>query len=142
MFDFYLYFFYYFLMNNNKTLKPYLVSAFYKWSLDYNLTPLIEVAECFYNQLPVHIKHQQLTVLNIHTDATHDLKMEKEYISFEAVFNGETFDVKITYESIQKIFTKEEGYGLEFSVDTEKLKTPYKISNNLKTKKHLKLVKS
>lgn len=124
-------------MNNNKTLKPYLISSFYKWSLDYNLTPLIEVVEDYYNKLPEKIKNQTFTILNIHSNATYELTFEKEHIAFEAIFNGESFKVIVTYESIQKIFTKEDGYGLEFSVDKEKILKPY----NEKKKPYLKLIK-
>ncbi len=130
-------------MNHDKTLKPYLVEAFYKWSLGQNLTPLIEVSEDYYNSLPEHVKRQQMVILNIHPDATHDLEFLKQNLEFDAVFSGENFRVKITYESIQKIFVKEDGYGLEFVVEKEKIKHPYRTerTNKIKQHKHLKLVK-
>ncbi len=130
-------------MENNKTLKPYLVEAFYKWSLAHNLTPLIEVAEDYYNLLPNNVKKQNIAILNIHPEATHDLIIGKQFIEFEALFNGESFNVKISYESIQKVFVKEDGYGLEFSVDINKIKTPYLAEANKPkiVKKHLKLIK-
>lgn len=132
-------------MNNNPTLKPYLVNAFYTWTMDTGTTPLIEVASDFYNTLPDKIKKENTIILNIHPDATRNMILGKNDIQFEAMFSGEDFKVNITYESIQKIFTKEDGYGLEFSVDSEKLKTPY-LSKNIQRKviqkKHLKLIKN
>ncbi len=131
-------------MNNNKTLKPYLVNAFYKWTMDNNTTPLIEVAYDFYNVLPEHIKKQSSVVLNIHPDATRDIQLGKHDLKFEAMFSGEDFKVSITYDSIQKIFTKEDGYGLEFSVDVDKLKTPYlsnEANRKIINKNHLRLIK-
>jgi hypothetical protein len=58
------------------------------------------------------------------------------------MFSGEECKVKITYESIQKIFTKEDGYGLEFTVDYDKLRTNYLSNNGHKIiqKKHLTLI--
>ncbi len=129
-------------MSHDKTLKPYLVEAFYKWSLEQNLTPLIEVSEDYYNALPEHVKRQQTVILNVHPDATHDLKFIKQQIEFEAIFSGDNFRVKITYESIQKIFVKEDGYGLEFVVEKEKIKHPYKSEKyKVNQKRHLRLVK-
>lgn len=129
-------------MSHDKTLKPYLVEAFYKWSLDQNLTPLIEVSEDYYNALPEHVKRQQTVILNIHPDATHDLRFIKQQLEFEAIFSGDNFRVKISYESIQKIFVKEDGYGLEFVVEKEKIKYPYRTEKTkLTQKKHLRLVK-
>jgi stringent starvation protein B len=132
-------------MNNNPTLKPYLVNAFYTWTMDTGTTPLIEVVSDFYNTLPDNIKQENTIILNIHPDATRNMILGKNDIQFEAMFSGEDFKVNITYESIQKIFTKEDGYGLEFSVDSEKIKTPYLSKNTQRKiihKKHLKLIKN
>lgn len=129
-------------MNNNKTLKPYLINAFYTWTMDNSTTPLIEVAYDIYNVLPHNLKQQSSLVLNIHPDATKNIILGKNDLQFEAMFSGEEFNVKITYESIQKIFTKEDGYGLEFTVDYDRLKTEYLSNNGRKIiqKKHLKLI--
>ncbi len=130
-------------MNNNKTLKPYLVNAFYKWTMDNNITPLVEVVYDVYNKLPAQIKNQSTVVLNIHPDATRNMQIGKNELSFEAMFLGVDFQVIITYESIQKIFTKEDGYGLEFTVDSEKLKNEYlstKLNRKIIERKHLRLI--
>jgi stringent starvation protein B len=129
-------------MNNNKTLKPYLINAFYTWTMDNSTTPLIEVVYDIYNVLPNSVKQQSVLVLNIHPDATRDIVLGKNDLQFEAMFDGEEFKVTITYESIQKIFTKEDGYGLEFTVDYEKLKTNYLSNGGRKIiqKKHLTLI--
>lgn len=128
-------------MTHDKTLKPYLIEAFYNWSLANNLTPLIEISEDYYNLLPEHVKRQSTVILNIHPDATYDLIFSKQNIEFEAVFSGENFRVKITYESIQKIFIKEDGYGLEFIVEKERIKHPYRTEKSKIQKRHLRLVK-
>lgn len=130
-------------MNNNKTLKPYLINAFYTWTMDNKATPLIEVVFDIYNVLPESVKHQNLVVLNIHPDATKNIVLGKSELEFDAMFSGEECKVKITYESIQKIFTKEDGYGLEFTVDYDKLKSNYLSNNGQKIiqRKHLTLIK-
>lgn len=130
-------------MNNNKTLKPYLINAFYTWTIDNATTPLIEVVYDIYNELPKSVKYESVLVLNIHPDATKNIILGKSDLEFEAMFSGEESKVKITYESIQKIFTKEDGYGLEFTVDYDKLKTNY-LANNGNTiiqRKHLTLIR-
>jgi len=130
-------------MNNNKTLKPYLINAFYTWTMDNKTTPLIEVAFDIYNELPNSVSAEPMVVLNIHPDATKNILLGKNSLEFEAMFSGSEFKVKITYESIQKIFTKEDGYGLEFTVDYDKLKTNYLASSGhqIIQKKHLTLIK-
>ncbi|NCQ52193.1 hypothetical protein GW796_09970 [archaeon] len=130
--------------NNNKTLKPYLINAFYTWTIDNKTTPLIEVVYDTYNVLPNSVKNDMSVILNIHPDATRNMLLGKSYLQFEALFNGEDFNVCITYESIQKIFNKENGYGLEFTLDPNQLKTEYLGKKTTKTiikRKNLQLIK-
>lgn len=132
-------------MNNNKTLKPYLINAFYTWTMDNSTTPLIEVAYDIYNVLPDSVRQESSIVLNIHPDATKNIELGKTGLQFIAMFGGEEFQVTITYESIQKIFTKEDGYGLEFTVDYDKLKTDYlsqSANRRIVERKHLRLIKT
>ncbi len=111
--------------------------------MDNKTTPLIEVAFDVYNELPNSVKNEDIVVLNIHPDATKNIILGKTSLEFEAMFSGEEFKVKVTYESIQKIFTKEDGYGLEFTVDYDKLKTNYLANSGNKViqNKHLTLIK-
>lgn len=131
-------------MQNNPTLKPYLINAFYTWAIDKETTPLIEIAKDFYNSLPIQSEDNITFILNIHPDATRNMIFGKKEIQFEAIFSGQYFQVTITYESIKKIFTKENEYELLFPIDYKKLQTEY-LSFKKQTiikKKHLTLIKN
>ena len=101
-------------MKKNK-LKPYLINAFFTWSIDTNQTPIIEVFEHSNNKLPDGFFNNRFINLNIQPSATRNMVLGKEKIEFEARFSGQPFNVVIDYDSIKKIFNKEDGYGLEFN---------------------------
>lgn len=119
----------------DETLKPYLIEAFYNWAIDHNLTPFIKTEKSQFNNLPLEFSNEDYVVLNIGEKATSHFIFDSEGLSFNTNFSNNSFKVFINYNAISKIFTKETGYGLEFSV--------IKISNPTSEDKrsHLTLIK-
>lgn len=106
----------------NKTLKPYLINAFYSWCMDTGKTPMIVSYSCFKNNIPPHLINEEYILLNIHPHAVRNLVFSKDNISFEAQFENEIFQVIINYDSISNIYSKEEEEGLEFPLEIENFK--------------------
>lgn len=136
-------------MNYKKTLKPYLINAFYTWAMDVGNTPLIEINNHKNNVIPDYLAELMPITLNIHPNATRNMIFSKDIMQFEAVFGGKEFQVSINYDSIAKIFSKEDGYGLEFAIHINQNDDDTNESNNntsefkpIKQKKHLTLIKN
>ena len=100
-------------MKNKNTFKPYLINAFFTWSIDSGLTPLIEI-DVKKNKLPICLSTQSMIILNIHTNSVRNLVFTKNLIEFEAKIKGTFYKLSIEHNNINKIFNKEDGYGLEF----------------------------
>ena len=107
-------------MNEYKnTFKPYLINAFYTWAIDTGFTPLIEVEFHQDNQIPESLEDKNPIVFNIHPAATRNLIFSKDFIEFEAKFSNQLQKLSINNKSITRIFSKEDGYGLEFKIFEE-----------------------
>lgn len=114
-----------------KTFKPYIVNAFYIWSLDINKTPLIEVVKSVKNKIPSFLEGKDNLVFNIHPTSVRNLIFSKDTINFEAIFNEEIYVISIHNESIKRLFHKEEEYEFDFEKIPE-----FKSESN-----HLKIIK-
>jgi stringent starvation protein B len=100
-----------------KTLKPYMLNAFYTWAIDLGLTPLIEVQKNSGNQIPPQLNPDDTVIFNIHPNATRNLVLGKEHIEFHAKFNGISEQITVLHSSISRIFNKEDNYGLDFDIE-------------------------
>lgn len=143
-------------MNEYKnTFKPYLINAFYTWAIDTGFTPLIEVEIHQDNQIPEILKDKNPIVFNIHPSATRNLIFSKDFIEFEAKFSQQLQKLSIHNKSITRVFSKEDGYGLEFKIfeqleqsDASKKiqeseKNPsFSSTQSGKSKKHLILIRN
>jgi stringent starvation protein B len=132
-------------MNYQFTLKPYLINAFYTWALDLNLTPLIEIKQHKENDIPQHLSNEKSIIFNVHPNATKNIIFGKATLQFEALFSSQVYLVNIDYSSIVRIFTKEDGYGLEFNDDQKPIKKEQPSKNSIKEIKrikHLVLIKN
>lgn len=134
-------------MNTYKnTFKPYLINAFYTWAMDINFTPLIEVSNSSINKIPSNLKDKENIIFNIHPGSIRNLIFGKDCIEFEAKFGGESCNLSIYHKTIKKIFSKEDGYGLEFNVFDELNKSELTQDDDtlkpIKKLKHLLLIKN
>lgn len=92
---------------------PYLLGTFYSWTVNNKYHPLIEVEYSKKNQVPDQ-NPGDIVVLNIHPEATRNANFGKDSMSFVAMFDGVSKNVKVSYDSILKIYTKEDNIVINF----------------------------
>jgi len=96
--------------------KPYLIRAIFEWCADQGFVPYLTVTVDAKTRVPrEHVKEGQIT-LNIGPEATHQLMMGNEEITFQARFNGAAFPVAVPVDAVAAIFARENGQGMAFEV--------------------------
>jgi stringent starvation protein B len=96
--------------------KPYLIRAIYEWCIDQGFVPYVTVVVDARTRVPrEHVKEGQIT-LNIGPEASHQLMMGNEEITFQARFNGSAFPVVVPVDAVAAIFARENGMGMSFEV--------------------------
>lgn len=113
----------------NKTLKPYLINAFYSWCMDTGKTPMIVAYSCYKNKIPNHLSDEEYILLNIHPHAVRNLVFSKNTISLDAQFNS-IENVVLNYDCISTIYSKEEEEGLEFPLNPDDFKPKITLITN------------
>lgn len=95
--------------------RPYLTRALYEWIEDNNLTPYLHVDATLSDVIVPreHVRDGQI-VLNISSDATHQLIMANNAISFNARFGGVSRNLHIPFTAVMGIYAKENGQGMFF----------------------------
>lgn len=99
--------------------KPYLVRAIYEWCVDQGFTPYVAVAVNERTRVPREFVRDGQIVLNIGSDATHQLAIGNDEISFQARFNGVAFAVLVPMEAVGAIYARENGQGMAFDIGAE-----------------------
>jgi stringent starvation protein B len=109
-----------------QSTKPYLIRAIHEWCADQGLTPYLTVSVDATTRVPREFVKDDQIVLNVGLEATHQLLMGNEEISFQARFGGRSFPVVVPVERVAAIYARENGEGMAFEVDAppadEKLK--------------------
>jgi len=96
--------------------KPYLIRAIYEWCSDQGFTPYLAVTVDARTRVPrEYVKDGQI-VLNVAGDATSQLQMGNEEITFQARFNGIAFPVQVPVAAVAAIYARENGQGMAFEV--------------------------
>ncbi len=96
--------------------KPYLLRALYEWCTDNGFTPYIVVAVDAGTRVPMEFVKNGEIVLNISFDATGNLKMDNEMITFKARFGGIARELEIPVDNVSAIYARENGQGMAFEV--------------------------
>lgn len=97
--------------------KPYLIRAIHEWCSDQSLTPYLVVAVRGKMQVPLEYVKNGEIVLNISYNATRNLMMGNDFISFSARFNGVSRDIAIPVGAVVSIFARENGEGMGFEFE-------------------------
>lgn len=98
------------------TTKPYLIRAIFEWCIDQGFVPYLTVSVDAHTRVPRgHVKEGQIT-LNIGPEATQQLLLGNEEITFQARFNGAAFPVVVPIDAVAAIFARENGQGMAFEV--------------------------
>ncbi len=96
--------------------KPYLIRAIHEWCVDQGFTPYLAVKVDATTRVPREFVKDGEIVLNVGTEATHQLSMGNEEISFQARFGGKAFPVVVPIGRVAAIYASENGEGMAFEV--------------------------
>jgi stringent starvation protein B len=133
-------------MSDIPSNKPYLIRALHQWCSDNGFTPFIAVFVDSTVEVPIEFVKNDEIVLNLSTDACHQLQMENDYISFQARFGGVPRKILVPIAHILAIYARENGQGMSFpfnpGLNQEQIPAKSKSSEGKSTKpSFLKVVK-
>ncbi len=95
--------------------RPYMVRALYEWLEDNLLTPYVMVDATQPNvDVPTEHINDGKIVLNIASQATGNLKIDNDYISFNARFGGVSRELWVPMSAVLGIYAKENSQGMFF----------------------------
>ncbi|MBL8447210.1 MAG: ClpXP protease specificity-enhancing factor [Zoogloeaceae bacterium] len=97
--------------------KPYLVRAIYEWCVDQGLTPYIAAKVDEGTRVPPGYARDGQIVLNIGPDATHEMILGNERITFQARFGGVAHSLSVPVENVVAVYARENGHGMAFEID-------------------------
>ena len=96
--------------------KPYLIRAIHEWCSDQGFTPYLSVKVDATTRVPREFVKDGEIVLNVGVEATHQLLLGNEEISFQARFGGKAFPVVVPIGRVMAIYARENGDGMAFDV--------------------------
>lgn len=102
-----------------QSTKPYLIRAIHEWCADQGLTPYLAVKVDATTRVPREFVKDGEIVLNVGLEATHQLLIGNEEISFQARFGGRAFPVVVPIGRVAAIYASENGEGMAFEVTAE-----------------------
>lgn len=94
--------------------KPYLVRAIYEWCVDQGFTPYLAARVDAKTRVPPGYAKDAQIVLNVAADATNQLSMDNEVVSFQARFNGSVHHIVIPMANVSAVYARENGHGMAF----------------------------
>ena len=96
--------------------KPYLLRAIYEWCADQGFTPYIAVTVDARTRVPMAYVKDGSIVLNIGPDASNQLHMGNDVVTFQARFNGQVQAISVPVDNVAAIYARENGQGMGFEV--------------------------
>ena len=100
--------------------RPYLIRALYDWILDNGCTPYILVNAGYPGAtVPEGFVEGGQIVLNLSPSAIRELDMDNERICFHGSFGGVAQQVWVPTGAVMAMYTRENGQGMVFEIDTE-----------------------
>ena len=110
--------------------KPYLIRAIHQWCTDFGFTPYIAVFVDARVEVPMEFVKNDEIVLNLSTEACHELELENEWISFQARFSGVPKKIFVPISHVLAIYARENGQGMSFPFDQAVQGDPIPSTNN------------
>ncbi len=114
-----------------QSTKPYLIRGIHEWCSDQGFTPYLAVKVDAVTRVPREFVKDGEIVLNVGIEATHQLMLGNEEITFQARFGGKTFPVVVPISRVLAIYARENGEGMAFEVvesDTAQAVTDEEVS--------------
>ena len=102
------------MADHTPSTKPYLIRALHQWCSDFGFTPFIAVFVDQQVEVPMEFVKNDEIVLNLSTDACHELQLENDWISFQARFSGVPKKVFVPISHVLAIYARENGQGMAF----------------------------
>lgn len=130
--------------------RPYFLRAAHEWLSDNNLTPYL-VVDANHSELIAPIEYAQngTLTLSISYQATHNLIIDNEFLSFSARFGGVSKELWIPMGAVLAVFAKEDPEQMfpfdpseydGYTPQTEAKQSSPKPTSN-KPKSSLKIIK-
>ena len=86
--------------------KPYLIRAIHEWCSDQGFTPYLSVKVDATTRVPREFVKDGEIVLNVGVEATHQLLLGNEEISFQARFGGKAFPVVVPIARVAAVYAR------------------------------------
>ena len=99
-----------------RSTKPYLIRAIHEWCTEEGFTPYLAVSVDETTRVPREAVKKGEIVLNISHDATNQLQLGNDTISFQTRFGGRVFPVIVPIARVSAIFARENGQGMAFEI--------------------------
>lgn len=100
---------------SDSSMKPYLLRAVHQWCTDQGHTPYLAVAVLGDRiRVPMEYVKDNEIVLNVSYNATRDMLIENNFITFSARFNGVPQDIVVPIGNVIALFARENGMGMNF----------------------------
>ncbi len=99
------------------TTKPYLLRAIHEWCVDNGFTPHLAVVVDSSVVVPPGYARDGQIVLNTGAEATANLDLGNEAITFQARFGGVSQHLYIPVSHVLAIYARENGQGMAFELD-------------------------
>jgi stringent starvation protein B len=107
------------MASETPSTKPYLIRALHQWCADFGFTPFLAVFVDERVEVPMEFVKNNEIVLNISSEACHQLRIENDSISFQARFGGMPKKVLVPVTHVLAIYARENGQGMSFPFDPE-----------------------
>ena len=108
-------------MSDIPSNKPYLIRALHQWCLDNGFAPFMAVFVDSTVEVPMEFVKNDEIVLNLSTEACHQLQIENDYISFQARFGGVPRKILVPITHVLAIYARENGQGMSFPFDSSSI---------------------
>ncbi|MES2538098.1 MAG: ClpXP protease specificity-enhancing factor [Pseudomonadota bacterium] len=101
---------------SESSTKPYLLRAIYEWCTDNGYTPYLAAMVDGQTRVPREFVKNNEIVLNISFSATSNLKMDNDFVNFNARFGGVSREISVPVDNVVAIYARENGQGMAFEV--------------------------
>lgn len=99
--------------------KPYLIRAIHQWCCDHGFTPYLSVSVNARTRVPREYVRDGQIVLNVGYEATGNLSIANDGITFQARFGGVARDIAIPIGDVAAIYARENGAGMAFDPEED-----------------------
>lgn len=98
--------------------KPYLIRAIHEWCVDQGLTPHIAVVIDRHVIVPTGYARDGQIILNLSPDATSQLVIGNETITFQARFGGKAHALLVPIANVLAVYAAQNGQGMAFEPES------------------------